>query len=177
MKFEYTGRHLEVTPAIRQHVEEHFEKINHLFGKDDHRAHVIIEVERGQHRSEIVVKWRHQVLTATTTVEDMYLSLSQTIAKIEKQALKIKNKVIDKSHKAKKAGEIAPKPDEEIIPTSESPDIINITNYLVKPMTAEEASILLEEEDNHFYVFRDATNLKISVIYKREDGNFGLIQP
>lgn len=177
MKFEYTGRHIEVTPAIRQHVEEHFARINHLFGKDDHRAHVIIEVERGQHRSEIIIKWRHQVLTATTIVEDMYLSLSQTIAKIEKQALKIKNKVIDKSHKAKKASEIAPKPDDEIIPNSEYPSIINTENYLVKPMTAEEASIFLEEDDNKFYVFRDAANEKVSVIYKREDGNFGLIQP
>ena len=108
MKVEYTGRHLEVTPAIKAHVEEQFEKIDHLFDKDDNYAHVIIEVERGLHRSEIVVKWRNQVLTATSTEEDMYQSLSQTVSKIERQVLRIKNKVIDKSHKAKKAGEVAP---------------------------------------------------------------------
>ena len=108
MKFEYTGRHIEVTEPIRTHVEEHFDRIKHLFGRDDNRAHVIIEVERGKHRSEIVVKWRNQVLTAQTTLDDMYQSLSQTIDKIERQALRIKDKVIDKSHKAKKAGEIAP---------------------------------------------------------------------
>lgn len=102
MRFEYTGRHLEVTPAIRSHVEEHFERIAHLFGKDDNHAHIIIEVVRGQHRSEIIVKWRNQVLTATTTDNDMYLSLSGSIDKIEKQALKIKNKVIDRSHRAVK---------------------------------------------------------------------------
>ena len=106
MKFEYTGRHLEVTPAIRAHVEEQFEKIDHLFEKEDNYAHVIIEVERGLHRSEIVVKWRNQVLTANSTEEDMYLSLSQSISKIEKQALRIKNKIIDKSHKAKSVSEI-----------------------------------------------------------------------
>ena len=108
MKLEYTGRHLEVTPAIKAHVKEQFEKIDHLFDKDDNYAHVIIEVERGLHRSEIVVKWRNQVLTATSTEEDMYQSLSQTVSKIERQALRVKNKVIDKSHKAKKAGEVAP---------------------------------------------------------------------
>lgn len=177
MKFEYTGRHIEVTPAIRSHVEEHFERINHLFGKDDHRAHIIIEVERGLHRSEVIVKWRNQVLTATTSVEDMYLSLSQTIDKIEKQALKIKNKVIDKSHKAKKAGEIAPKLDDEVIPLSYEPAIINVESYVAKPMTPEEAAILLDEEDNKFFVFRDSSNEKVSVIFKRLDGNFGLIQP
>ena len=115
MKFEYTGRHLEVTDAIRNHVEEHFDRVKHLFGKEDNHAHVIIEVERGQHRSEIVVKWRNQVLTATTTVDDMYQSLSLTIDKIEKQALKLKNKIIDKSHRAKKASEVAPDLDAEAV--------------------------------------------------------------
>lgn len=106
MKFEYTGRHIEVTPAIRAHVEDHFAKIDHLFEKDDNHAHIIIEVERGLHRSEIVVKWRNQVLAANSSEEDMYLSLSHSIDKIEKQALKIKNKIIDKSHKAEKVGKI-----------------------------------------------------------------------
>ena len=115
MRFEYTGRHLEVTPAIRSHVEDHFERIGHLFGKDDNHAHIIIEVERGEHRSEIVVKWRNQVLTATTVNSDMYLSLSESIDKIEKQALKIKNKVIDRSHRAVKLTEMEPS-DEVAIP-------------------------------------------------------------
>lgn len=108
MKYEYTGRHIEVTDPIRAHVEEHFDRINHLFGKEDNHAHIIIEVEKGLHRSEIVVKWRNQVLTAHTTIDDMYHSLSQTIDKIEKQALKLKDKIIDRSHKAKKASEVAP---------------------------------------------------------------------
>lgn len=177
MKYEYTGRHIEVTPAIRSHVEEHFDRIKHLFGKEDNRAHVIIEVERGQHRSEVVVKWRNQVLTANSTVEDMYQSLSQTIGKIEKQALKIKNKVIDKSHKATKVGQVETKPELEVAPASEEPRIIDTENYIIKPMTAEEASILLEDEDNQFLVFREAGNEQVSVIYKRKDGNFGLIQP
>jgi len=101
MKFEYTGRHIDVTPALRSHVENHFERINHLFNGKPAKVHVIIEVERGRHRSEVVLNWRNDVLTATTSNSDMYASLSQTIDKIEKQALKLKNKVIDKSHRAK----------------------------------------------------------------------------
>ncbi|MBA3351015.1 MAG: ribosome-associated translation inhibitor RaiA [Blastocatellia bacterium] len=103
MKFEYTGRHIDVTPALQTHVENHFERINHLFDGKPANAHVIIEVERGRHRSEIIMNWRNDVLTATTSNSDMYLSLSQTIDKIEKQALKLKNKVIDRSHRAKRA--------------------------------------------------------------------------
>ncbi len=176
MKFEYTGRHIEVTPALRSHVEQHFDRINHLFDGKDNKAHVIIEVERGKHRSEIVVKWRNEVLNATTSVSDMYKSLSQTIAKIEKQALKLKNKIIDKHQKAEKLGTI-PTPQTEVKVEPEVPDIIATENYSVKPMTAEEAVLKLQEQANQFLVFRTTDNQSVAVIYKRDDGNYGLIQP
>ena len=107
MNFEFTGRHVEVTPALRAHVEDHFKKLDKLFDGKPATAHVIIEVERGRHRSEIVVNWWNEVLTAASDNSDMYLSLSETIDKIEKQARRIKDKVIDKSHKAQKASTIA----------------------------------------------------------------------
>lgn len=107
MNIEFTGRHIEVTPAIRSHIEGHFKKIEHLFDGKPAQAHVIIEVERGLSRSEVVINWRNEVLTANTSISDMYQSLSQTIDKIETQARRLKDKVIDKSHKATKASEIA----------------------------------------------------------------------
>ncbi len=104
MNFEFTGRHIDVTPALQQHVEEHFARIEHLFDGKPPKAHVIIEVERGRHRAEIVINWRNEVLKGEASSSDMYQSLSQAIDKIEKQARKLKDKVIDKSHKATKAG-------------------------------------------------------------------------
>ena len=101
MNIEYTGRHIEVTPALRAHVEEQFDRLGPLFDGKPAKVHVIIEVERGRHRSEIVINWRNEVLTATSSLDDMYQSLSQTVDKIEKQARRLKDKVIDKSHKAK----------------------------------------------------------------------------
>ena len=176
MKFEYTGRHIEVTPALRQHVENHFKKLDHLFGSGAVKAQVVIEVEKGRHRSEIIVKWREQVLAANSTVSDMYKSLTKTIEKIEKQASKLKNKVIDKKQKAKKISAVSTK-GEDVAPETDKPRIINSTRYSVKPMTDEEAIIRLNSEENQFVVFRDADSGKISVIYKRKDGNYGLIQP
>lgn len=177
MNFDYTGRHMDVTPALRSHVENHFNRISHVFDGDGSSAHVIIEVAKGRHRSEIILKWRDQVLTATTTVSDMYQSLTQTIDKIEKQALKLKKKVIDKHQKkAKKVTAIAT-PVDELAPASNSPRIIDVERYPVKPMTAEEAALRIESQENQFVVFRDSENQKISVIYKRKDGNYGLIQP
>ncbi|MGI8788429.1 MAG: ribosome hibernation-promoting factor, HPF/YfiA family [Pyrinomonadaceae bacterium] len=176
MKFEYTGRHIEVTPALRDHVEEHFERLNHLFDGDGVKAHVIIEVEKGRHRSEVVVNWRREILTANSTVSDMYQSLTQTITKIEKQALKLKNKITDKRQKAKKVSTIAPVAD-EIKPAPSAPRIINTRNYPVKPMTEDEAMLRLDAEENQFLVFRNAADERVSVIYKRQDGNYGLIKP
>src|SRR5262245_55037378 len=124
MKFEYTGRHIEVTPALRTHVEEHFERLKHLFDGKAINAHIIIEVEKDRHRSEIVLKWRNEVLTANSTLADMYQSLSKTIDKIEKQATKIKNKIIDKHQKQKKVTAVAT-PVDEVSPEPTTPKIVN----------------------------------------------------
>lgn len=176
MIFEYTGRHIEVTPALRAHVEQHFSRIDHLFNGKPTKAHVIIEVERGRHRSEIILNWRNDVLMANTKLADMYQSLSQTIDKIEKQALKLKKKVIDKSHRAEKAAIVLQK-DSEIKLSPVTPRIIKERRYVVKPMPGEEAAMLLDDDKNGFLVFRNAENERVSVIFKRKDGNYGLIEP
>lgn len=178
MKFEYTGRHIEVTPALRSHVEEQFSKLGHLFNKKDElSAHVIMGVEKGRHKSEIVLNWKHEILTANTSNSDMYLSLSQTIAKIEKQGLKLKKKIIDKQHKGVKVGVIAADGDEAKAAAPAPARIINARGYDIKPVSTEEAAMLLDGEENQFLVFRDAKSERVSVIYKRKDGNYGLIQP
>ena len=107
MNIELTGRHIEITPAIRSHIEEQLQKIEPVFDGKAAKAHVIIEVERGISRSEIVINWRSEVLTAETSISDMYQSISQTVDKIEKQARRLKDKVIDRSHKATRASEVA----------------------------------------------------------------------
>jgi putative sigma-54 modulation protein len=107
MNIECTGRHIDVTPAIRSHIEEHFRKIEQIFDGKADKAHIIIEVERGLSRSEVIINWRNEVLTANSTTPDMYQSISQTIDKIETQARRLKDKVIDKSHKATRSSEIA----------------------------------------------------------------------
>ena len=175
MKIEYTGRHIEVTKAIKSHAETHFKRIEHLFG-DNTKAHIIIEVGKAGHHSEVILKWKDHTLTAESVVEDMYKSLTKTIDKIEKQALKLRKKVIDKKHKASKASAIAVDKD-EVLPEPESPEVIESKRYAVKPLTIEEAILNLKADENRFLVYRDAETERISVIYNRKDGNYGLITP
>jgi putative sigma-54 modulation protein len=175
MKIEFTGRHIEVTPALRTHVEDHFKKIDHLFDGKPAKAHVIIEVERGRHRSEIIINWRNEVLTAESSISDMYQSLSQTIGKIEKQARRLKDKVIDKSHRATKASVISTLGD-----TAEKvarlPKIVEYDGLAAKPMSVEEAIGELHSGGHQFLVFRNSEDSKVAVIFSRKNGDYGLIR-
>ena len=178
MKFEYTGRHVEVSPAIRRHVEDHFKKLDHVFNGDSTLStHVIIDVEKNRQIGEIVVYWRDYTLTAKDTNADMYMALTRAMAKIEKQAVKLKKKIIDRKQSGKSVSRVAPEPDGHLEATPRPPRIIPARRYAVKPMTAEEAALRLSDEADQFLVFRDADTSRLGVVYKRKDGNYGLIEP
>jgi putative sigma-54 modulation protein len=177
MTFEYTGRHVEVTPAIRRHVEEQFKKLERLFDGADPHAHVILAVEKNRHTGELIVHWRDHTLTAKDTNGDMYMALSRAIGKIEKQAIKLKKKIIDRKHSSPKTSIAVSDPDLQLKAAPLPVRIINARRYKVKPMTAEEAALELSDRTDSFVVFRDADTSRIGVLYKRKDGNFGLIEP
>ena len=177
MRFEYTGRHVEVTPALRAHVEEQFKKLNHIFDGSQARAHVILDVEKDRHIGEIVVNWREHTFTVKETNRDMYTALTKAVGKLEKQTLKLKKKTVARKRQATPQAALAPAPDGEIEPTPRPTRIINARSYAVKPMTPDEAALRLADEMNQFLVFRDAETNRLAVIYKRKDGNYGLIEP
>ena len=177
MKFEFTGRHVEVSPGIRKHVQDHFKKLDHIFNGTEANTHVIITVEKNRHIGELVVHWRDHTLTAKEVNADMYMALTRAMEKVETQAIKLKKKIIDRKQGARRTGSVAPTPDGQIEATPRPPRIIPARRYSIKPMTAEEASLRLTSQADQFVVFRDADTERIGVIYKRKDGNFGLIEP
>jgi len=180
MKFEFTGRHIDVTPALKAHVEEHFSRLGDLFdGGKPASAHVIMEVQKpGFHRSEIVLTWRTETITASSIDNDMYLSLNQTVDKVEKQARKVHDKVIDRSHKGTKTGVMVGEPaDRAEFPIS-TPRIVDMDGGDSKPMTPDEAAIELDSGSKPFVAFRNSANQNhAAVLFKRADGNYGLIHP
>jgi len=177
MRFEYTGRHVEVSTALRKHVEDHFKKLEHVFNDPTAWTHAIIEVEKNRHIGEVIVHWRDHTLTAKDINADMYIALTRAIGKIEKQALKLKQKIIDRKQGARKTAAVAPQPDGQLEATPRPPRIIAARRYSVKPMTAEEAALRISSKADQFVVFRDADTDRLGVLYKRKDGNYGLIEP
>jgi putative sigma-54 modulation protein len=176
MRFEYTGRHVVVSPAIRRHVENHFKKLDHIFNDSTASTHVIIDVEKNRQIGEVIVYWRDYTLTAKETNADMYMALTRAIAKIEKQAVKLKKKIIDRKQGGLRTGAVAPQPDGHLEASPRPPRIIAARRYSIKPMTAEEAALRLSSEPDQFVVFRDADTERVGVLYKRKDGNYGLIE-
>ena len=178
MKFEFTGRHIDVTPALKAHVEEHFSRLDELFDRPS-SAHVIMEVQKpGFHNSEIVLSWRGETLTASSTDGDMYVSLTQTIDKIEKQARKVHDKVIDRSHKRTKTSVAVTEPPDRADLIATATRIIDMDGGDAKPMTPDEAAIELASGPNAFVAFRNSRNKNsAAVLFKRADGHYGLIHP
>jgi putative sigma-54 modulation protein len=175
MKFEYTGRHMNVTPAMRTHVKDHFKKLEHLFDGTSAKAHIIIDVEKNRQNAEVLVHWRDHTLTAKHTDGDMYQALSRAIDKIEAQAVKLKNKKV--KHKGRTSLSAVASAAAGIDAEPNAPRIIAARRYAIKPMTADEAAMRLSGEPDQFLVFRDADTDRLGVLYKRKDGNFGLIEP
>jgi putative sigma-54 modulation protein len=177
MKIEYTGRNFTISPAIKKHINDHFKKINTLLNGASH-AHVILTVGRHhRHIAEIVVNWHDRSLTSKADTTDMYASSLQAIDKLHKQAVKLKGKIIDRSHHAKPVKVVAPSPLPPIEPEKDAPRIIRSRRYSIKPMTPEEAVLSVQESADQFVVFRDSETDRVGVIYKRKDGNYGLIEP
>src|SRR2546427_11654084 len=102
MTFEYTGRHVEVTPAIRRHVEEQFRKLEHIFNGNNIPVHVLLAVEKNRQTGAFGVHWLAHTLTASDTNDDMYIALTRPARKTDRRAGKRKKRIIDRNPNARK---------------------------------------------------------------------------
>lgn len=177
MEFEFTGRHIEITPAVEGLVRKELGKLDRVLDSAPIRAHVIVSAEKHRKRTEIVVYWRDSVFTAVGENTDLSQSVAAAASKVQKQGLRLKEKFHAKKRGRQPAREVAPVPGGTLEVAPNAPRIIAQRRYRVKPMTPEEAAIILADSDDQFIVFRDAETNRVGVLYGRDDGNFGLIEP
>ena len=182
MQIEITGRHVEITEPIKQYVNKRLKKFAKLF-IEPIDVHVILSIEKHRQNAEIVIKSKLFNLTSIDESTDMYNSVNKAIEKIERQALKQKQKVIGSKRQPassmvhdRAVKEPAPKGKNEAGPKPRSRVIMEELKRK-KPMGVEEAAIDLSVSDRDFVVFRDAESEDVHVLYKRKDGHFGLIRP
>jgi putative sigma-54 modulation protein len=175
MRIHLTGRQIEVTKALRQAAEERLARLEKYLG-DGGEAHVILAVEKQRHRAEIVIRGRRATLSAAAETKDMYSTLSLVGDRLERQAKKHREKLkIERKREGKKA---SPRRLASVAsPRPEGPLVIRVNASPVKPMSVEEAILQVRGTEREFLVFRNSVSQRISVLYRRKDGNFGLIEP
>lgn len=182
MRYEFTGRHITVTPALKKHTREHLDKLDKILDSAPMRAHIILDVEKHRQNAEIVLYWRDYVFKSNAATKDMYDSITKASVKIEKQIFKLKDRfstrkrtAVSTSEAAAAAAAVAEPPAPAA--ATDARRIVRTRRYAVKPMTPEEAAGRITDSGDQFVVFRDAETNRVGVVYKRKDGNFGLIEP
>jgi putative sigma-54 modulation protein len=179
MKITYTGRQVELAPAQLKKLEERFAKVGKLLdGKREWEAHVILSLERHLHEAEVTVNYFNHPLVGLGSDSDLFTAIHSAIEKLEKQAVKHRSKWRDTKRVPRKETEAdkqARAAEPEAAPEVER-RVYRINHHQKrKPMTLEEA--LLEMDQNRDYlVYRDAETDRISVLLRRRDGNFDLVE-
>jgi putative sigma-54 modulation protein len=167
-----TGRHIEISDPIRELLTERLGHACKLLEKIS-STHVTISVEKNRHIVEVVIHSHGATLHAKEETHDMYASIDQAVDKIETQAKRLKEKIKDRKHVAEVA-DSAEVEDEVSPPRSQ---VFVAETFAPKPLSVTEAVESLQGSPDHFLVFHNAKNGLVNVLYKRGDGNFGLVQP
>ena len=176
MKMIIKGRHMEVTPALRAYAEEKIGRVAKILDSMIMSAEVELfternpSIENGQ-VAEVTVYTKGHVIRAKEASPDMYAAIDLVSEKLERQVRKFKTKVFDR-HKS--AGAMPPV---AVPPLETEPGIVKKKALELKPMSAEEAILQLELLGHDFFVFSAAETGDVNVLYRRHDGDYGLIEP
>jgi putative sigma-54 modulation protein len=171
MRLDITGRHMEITAPVRQLITKRFARLERLLNDAAVSATVTLSKEKYRLRTEIAVHTRgDHVLRGNGEGNAWPLSIRQATEKVEQQAQTLKGKWDGRKRKA------APRVVRPVVEAPPGPRIIRATRYAVKPMSVEDAALRVDGAGETFVVFRNADTDAVSVLYRRKDGNFGLIE-
>ena len=174
MQINVTFRHVDPTPALRSHAEEKLERMVKKYLRRPVDAHVILSVSKERHAAEITLQADHVTMFAKEETTDLYAAIDLAVSKLEHQAQKLRAK--RKEHKGPSGARTLPGEDGPA-PASEParPRVIP-RRVSAKPMAIDEAVETLGRTGDEFLVFTNASSQQLAVLYRRKDGNFGLIE-
>jgi ribosome hibernation promoting factor len=174
MRVDITGRHINITPGLRQLIGKSLARVERLLNDNAVSTTVVLTKERYRHKTEVVVHAKgDHILSGIGEGNTWPLSVRKAAAKIEHQAQKLKSRWTE-SKRQRKSGRAAPVPPPEAAPAQR---VVRKTRYAVKPMSIDDAVQRLESVGEAFVVFRNADTDAVSVLFRRKDGNVGLIEP
>ena len=181
MEIKYTGKHFQVDERIRSFADGKLAKMSR-FLEGPVEAHLTLETEKHRQIAELHVSHRFGILKATEEAEQMLDAILSVAEKVEKQARRARKKYQDKRRRADRNNNEEWHWPVDVVEAASvhapaGPRIIKTGRLPIKPMTIEEAALGLTASKNEFFVFRDSTTDRVSVLYRRNDGHYGLIAP
>lgn len=173
MEFIIRGDKLKITDAMNDYIEEKLGKLEkYLKNSDDVRVNVIVKVKNHEQRVEITIPLKTYILRSEETKDDFYAAVDKAVDKLERQIRKNKTRMMSKQVKTNIDFDMS-----IIEPEKEEDNKIMKRKVVdVKPMNEEEAIIQMELLGHQFYMYKDSESEKISVVYKRTDGNYGILE-
>lgn len=178
MQVNITFRHLAPTEALKSHVRGRIEHVQRYLDRPT-EAHAVLHVENLHHHAELTVKAGRFLLRGTAKTQDMYASIDAAADKIERQLKKHKERIQDHKTPAKPFRAVEVRHD--ILDVLEHPErpshrVVKTEQFQARPMSVDEAVVQLDLLNAKFFVFQNAEDGAINVVFRREDGNLGLIE-
>lgn len=172
MKYSIRGEKLEVTEALKSYAIEKLSKLDkYLDNSDNVEAKILLNSKNNKNKVEVTILVNNYFLRAEELQDDMYTALDLISDKIERQFRKYKTKLMSKQKRASfDESEIAFTEEES------EKDVVKVKKVFLKPMDRAEAIIQMELLGHTFFVFKDSNTKNICVIYKRKDGDYGVIE-
>src|SRR5688572_10544984 len=173
MRLELTGRHLSITPAVRKVVSKELAATLRLLNDNAVSAQVVLTREKAQHRAEVTLHARGEhFLHGAGTGRGVAEAMNAAMGKIDRQAEKLKGK-----WEARKRRKVPPPPADTPLEPTQEIRIIRARRYAVKPLSIDDAALEVTQGTDTFLVFRNVANDTITVLFRRQDGHLGLIEP
>ena len=173
MRVSIIAKNTTATPALTEMIEKKLSKVKKFF-EPEVEAKVKLSVQKNTQKVEITIPFNGNILRAEEVTDDMYKSIDLVINKLERRIRKQKTKLSKRSNDSLRFPEL-----DEVVDNVEEENgiVVRTKRFMVKPMSAEEAILQMELLGHSFFVYRDAEEDKVSVIYKRKDGDYGLLEP
>ncbi len=177
MKIAVRGKNIEVTPALVSYAEKKLGKLSKFF-EGAAESQVVLSVIRDNHIVEVTVIFNGLILRGEESTGDMYASLDMVVDKLEKQVAKYKTRLTRTLRRrglrimAEKLAVSAGPADE-----GEASKVVKTKRFAIKPMPLDEAILQMNLLGHNFFVFANAESNQVNVLYRRNDGNYGLIEP
>lgn len=180
MKFNIRGENIQVTEALREYIEKKLSKLDRYFETaPSSDVHVTLSVAKDVQNVEVTIPLTGLMLRAEEKSQDMYASVDLVVDKLERQIRKHKTKVNRKTRQVVGKEYLRADAAASAVPFEEEDEyeLVRTKRFTLKPMDVDEAILQMNMVGHTFFVFANSDTDQVNVVYKRNDGKYGLIEP